>query len=468
MVSDRLSAIDASFLYLDCDATPMHTGSVLRFAAPGIEYQDLIAAVSQHIGQSPRYRRRVREVPLHLGRPVWVDDERFDVEFHVRAATLPRPGERAQLDELVARLLSRRLDVDHPLWEMYVVDGLADGGVAVITKTHQAMVDGSGALPIEQALLSSAPGTLVQRSDAWEPQAEPGAISLVAQAVSDSITGPAGAVDAARSLVADVGSVAKAVGGRVLSVATAAVHVGSAAESSPLNVPIGPQRRYMTADYPLNALKQVRSAFDVTVNDVALAVIAGGLRSWLMLRGRPMVGAAQLRAMVPMSTRTLNPDTGSNLSAFLINLPVGEPDPIIRLRRIAFELGQLKDVAQLVGAQSLVSLAGFAPPSLHALSARLTARLTKRVYNLVITNAPGPQVPLFLGQAQLLASYPFVTLTPNQALAVGFTSYNGMIHMALTADREAMPDLDDLMSCLADSLQELHDAAEGYPGSVSP
>ena len=206
----------------------------------------------------------------------------------------------------------------------------------------------------------------------------------------------------------------------------------------------------------------------VTVNDVALAVIAGGLRSWLMLRGRPMVGAAQLRAMVPMSTRTLNPDTGSNLSAFLINLPVGEPDPIIRLRRIAFELGQLKDVAQLVGAQSLVSLAGFAPPSLHALSARLTARLTKRVYNLVITNAPGPQVPLFLGQAQLLASYPFVTLTPNQALAVGFTSYNGMIHMALTADREAMPDLDDLMSCLADSLQELHDAAEGYPGSVSP
>ncbi len=468
MVSDRLSAIDASFLYLDCDATPMHTGSVLRFAAPGIAYQDLIAAVSQHIGQSPRYRRRVREVPLHLGRPVWVDDERFDVEFHVRAATLPRPGERAQLDELVARLLSRRLDVDHPLWEMYVVDGLADGGVAVITKTHQAMVDGSGALPIEQALLSSAPGTLVQRSDAWEPQAEPGAISLVAQAVSDSITGPAGAVDAARSLVADVGSVAKAVGGRVLSVATAAVHVGSAAESSPLNVPIGPQRRYMTADYPLNALKQVRSAFDVTVNDVALAVIAGGLRSWLMLRGRPMVGAAQLRAMVPMSTRTLNPDTGSNLSAFLINLPVGEPDPIIRLRRIAFELGQLKDVAQLVGAQSLVSLAGFAPPSLHALSARLTARLTKRVYNLVITNAPGPQVPLFLGQAQLLASYPFVTLTPNQALAVGFTSYNGMIHMALTADREAMPDLDDLMSCLADSLQELHDAAEGYPGSVSP
>ena len=218
VVSDRLSAIDASFLYLDCDATPMHTGSVLRFAAPGIEYQDLIAAVSQHIGQSPRYRRRVREVPLHLGRPVWVDDERFDVEFHVRAATLPRPGERAQLDELVARLLSRRLDVDHPLWEMYVVDGLADGGVAVITKTHQAMVDGSGALPIEQALLSSAPGTLVQRSDAWEPQAEPGAISLVAQAVSDSITGPAGAVDAARSLVADVGSVAKAVGGRVLSV----------------------------------------------------------------------------------------------------------------------------------------------------------------------------------------------------------------------------------------------------------
>jgi len=468
VVSDRLSAIDASFLYLDSDATPMHTGSVLRFAAPGIAYQDLIAAVSQHIGQSPRYRRRVREVPLHLGRPVWVDDERFDVEFHVRAATLPRPGERAQLDELVARLLSRRLDVDHPLWEMYVVDGLADGGVAVITKTHQAMVDGSGALPIEQALLSSAPGTLVQRSDAWEPQAEPGAISLVAQAVSDSITGPAGAVDAARSLVADVGSVAKAVGGRVLSVATAAVHVGSAAESSPLNVPIGPQRRYMTADYPLNALKQVRSAFDVTVNDVALAVIAGGLRSWLMLRGRPMVGAAQLRAMVPMSTRTLNPDTGSNLSAFLINLPVGEPDPIIRLRRIAFELGQLKDVAQLVGAQSLVSLAGFAPPSLHALSARLTARLTKRVYNLVITNAPGPQVPLFLGQAQLLASYPFVTLTPNQALAVGFTSYNGMIHMALTADREAMPDLDDLMSCLADSLQELHDAAEGYPGSVSP
>ena len=456
-VGQRMSALDASFLYLDRPETPMHVGGILVFDAPGFTYDELLARVSARISMIPRYRQRVREVPLRISRPMWVDDEDFDLEYHVRRTSVARPGGRAQLDELAARLFSRPLDHERPLWEMYLIEGLENDRVAIVTKTHQAMIDGLGTVDIEQVILDREPGGVADTVDAWEPRQEPSSLDLVTRAISENLTTPALAWDVVRTNVADVSHLAGALGSRAWEIATTAVRMARTVHPTPLNVEIGAQRRIATADYRLEALKDIRRAFGVTVNDVALAVIAGALRSWLMTRGAPVTGNAQVRAMVPISTRRDDPNTQNNVSAFLVDLPVGEPDPVVRLRRIAFELAQLKDVGQLLAADAIISAAGFGPPTLHALGARLGANLTKRVYNLVITNAPGPQHALYLGNARMVASYPFVPLTQNQALGVGFTSYDGGIFLALTADREAMPDLDELMSCLADSLAELRD-----------
>jgi WS/DGAT/MGAT family acyltransferase len=452
-----MSALDASFLYLDRPETPMHVGGVLVFDAPGFNYDELLARVSARISMVPRYRQRVREVPLRLSRPIWVDDEDFDLEYHVRRTSVARPGGREQLDELAARLFSRPLDHDRPLWEMYLIEGLEHGRVALVTKTHQAMIDGLGAVDIEQVILDREPSAFNVEAEPWVPRSEPSSMDLVTKAFAENLTTPALAWDVVRTNVSDISHVAGALGSRAWDIATTAVRMARTVHPTPLNVEIGAQRRIATADYRLESLKDIRRAFGVTVNDVALAVIAGALRAWLMTRGAPVTGSAQVRAMVPISTRNDDPNTRNNVSAFLVDLPVGEPDPVVRLRRIAFELAQLKDVGQLLGADAIISAAGFGPPTLHALGARLGANLTKRVYNLVITNAPGPQHALYLGEARMVASYPFVPLTQNQALGVGFTSYDGGIFLALTADREAMPDLDELMSCLADSLAELRD-----------
>jgi len=435
----------------------MHVGGVLVFDAPAFTYDELLARVAARITLVPRYRQHVREVPLRLSRPVWVDDEDFDLGYHVRRTSVARPGGREQLDELAARLFSRPLDHDRPLWEMYLVEGLEHGRVALVTKTHQAMIDGLGAVDIEQVILDRAPGAFAEGSEPWQPRDEPSALNLITSALGENLTTPALAWDVVRTNVTDISHVAGALGSRAWEIATTAIRMARTVHATPLNVQIGAQRRFSTADYRLDELKEIRRAFDVTVNDVALAVIAGALRAWLMTRGAPVTGSAQVRAMVPISTRNDDPNTQNNVSAFLVDLPVGEPDPVVRLRRIAFELAQLKDVGQLLAADAIISAAGFGPPTLHALGARLGANLTKRVYNLVITNAPGPQLALFLGDARMVASYPFVPLTQNQALGVGFTSYDGGIFLALTADREAMPDLDELMSCLAESLTELRD-----------
>lgn len=460
----RMSSLDASFLYLEHAETPMHVGSVLVFEAPGFSYEELLDHVASRIELVPRYRQRVREIPLRMYRPVWVDDDDFDLTAHVRRTSIARPGTREQLDELAARLFSRPLDRARPLWEMYLIEGLEGDRVALVTKTHQAMIDGLATVDIDQVLLDREPAPMSQPTVQWTPRSEPGDLELMLSAVNDTLTDRALALDTARKAIGDVSHLAGAVLSGAWNLATAAAHIARPIDSSPLNVPITQARSLATADLRLERLKRIRRVFGVSLNDVALAVIAGGLRSWLLSRGKGVTGAYELRALVPMSTRRDDPETQNNVSAFLVGIPVGEPDPVVRLRRISYELAQLKDVGQLLGADAMISIAGFGPPTLHALGARIGARLTKRVYNLVITNAPGPQRPLYLGTTRLLASYPFVPLTDHQALGVGVTSYDGGVHLGLTAATAALPDLAELMSCLADALDELQDAADAYSG----
>lgn len=452
-----MTALDASFWYLEDATTPMQVGSVSLFEVPeeGFDHERLVRLIEQRIAHVPRYRQRVRDIPFGLGRPVWVDDELFDLTYHVRRSALPRPGSMQQLEELVARLMSRPLDRDRPLWEMYLVEGLADGQFAIITKTHQAMVDGLGALDLVQVLLDTEPSNATITVARWHPSSEPSPIELMTTTITETLTRPAVAFDAVRSTTNDMTSVVRSVVGVVGGIFETLVNVARSTGENPLNVPVGSQRRFAAADFSLDEVKEVRNAFGATVNDVLLAVAAGGLRDWLLSRGVAVDAHHCLRVLVPIST---DDDT---VSAFLVELPTGEADPIVRLQQITYQMRQIKDVDELLGADALIEVAGFGPATLHALGARLGLKLSHRVFNLVVTNVPGPQHELFIGGARMTASYPSLPLTTHQALTIALTSYHGRVFVGLTVDRDAIADIDVLRNCLSEALVELCVAASG-------
>lgn len=462
-MSDRLSSLDVSFLYLEETTTPMHVGAVAVFAHPatGFDYDHLVRLIRRRIAFVPRYRQRIRSVPGHLSNPVWVDDENFDITYHVRRSALPRPGTDEQLRELVARIMSRPLDRNRPLWEMYLVEGLAGDRFAILTKTHHAMVDGVSAVDIGQVILDVTPEPRETPEDTWRPAKEPSSIELVAGAVGDLVSRPAGALDTFRGAVSDVRHTAGRLLGAAGGVLAMARTVARTAPSSPLNVDIGEQRRFATADTQLDDFRAVRKVHGGTVNDVVLAVVAGGLRSWLMTRGEAVGAATAVRAMVPVSVRSEHDQgsLGNRVASYLVDLPVGEPSPVMRLHQVSFAMAAHKESGQSVGAEALVGLAGFAPTTLHALGARLASGWSRRMFNLVVTNVPGPQFPLYSAGALMQAAYPVVPLAKGQALSIGLTSYDGGVYFGLNADRDAMPDVDVLAQCLVDALEELRDTA---------
>jgi WS/DGAT/MGAT family acyltransferase len=457
----RLSALDASFLFMEDPTTPMHAGGVAIFRPPagGFDHERLVRLIKQRLPFVPRYRMRVREVPFGLARPVWVDDERFDVTYHVRRSALPRPGSREQLDELVARLLSRPLDRSRPLWEMYLVEGLADGCFAIVTKSHQALVDGISAVDIAQVMLDSTAEPAVVAGDSWRPRPEPTDVELLSSAFTELTTRPPRAMEAIKDTVSDVSKTAAKVGSKATDLITAALAIAKPTASSPLNVPIGEQRRFATVDLSLAELKRVRSALGGTVNDAILAVVAGALRSWLLARGESVAQGGVIKALLPVSIAVPSAASGeaggNRVSGTLVELPVGEGDPAVRLQQISYQLAQLEEGGHFVGAEDIVSIAGFGPPTLHALGARVGSSLSSKVYNLVITNVPGPQRPLYAAGSQMIAAYPVVPLTKNQALSIGLISYDGGVYLGLYADRDALPDLDLLVACLLESRDEM-------------
>src|SRR6476646_5713875 len=429
----------------------MHVGSVMVFQPPddGFDYDRLVRLVSTRIAYVPRYRQRVREVPGHLANPVWVDDEDFDVTYHVRRSALPRPGSDEQLEEFVARIQPRPLDRNRPLWEVYLVEGLAEGRFAIVTKSHQALVDGINAVDIAQVILDPDPDRDEPVTDTWRPSREPSDVELVTEALVDAVRRPSHIIDTVRGGVADV----RAIGGRVAgalgaAASTVARTATRPAPTSPLNAEIGSARG--------------RYADDVTVNDVVLATISGALRSWLLTRGEGVHNATTVRAMVPVSVYDAADTTrlGNRVTACFVDLPVGEPSASMRLQQIAFAMRQQMEGGQAVGAESIAGIAGFAPPTLHSLGARLGSAMSRRLFNVVITNVPGPQQPLYAGDARMLSSYPVMPLARGQAVSIGLTSYDGGVYFGLNADRDAMPDVDVLGQCLVDALAELVESRE--------
>ncbi|MBA3339903.1 MAG: wax ester/triacylglycerol synthase family O-acyltransferase [Geodermatophilaceae bacterium] len=458
-MADRLSALDTSFLYLEEPTTPMHVGGLAVFAVSeqGFDSSQLVELIQARLGLVPRYRQIVRTVPGHLANPVWVDDPDFDIDFHVRRSGLPKPGSDQQLLELVGRLMSRPLDRHRPLWELYIVDGLSDDRFAVISKTHHAMVDGIGALDIGQVILDVTPSPRESAEDLWTPTPQPSPVELIGDAVAEYLQRPSSVIDSVRGGIADFKRTANRVIDTAGGLAAAARMAARQAPSSPLNGVIGAQRRFGIARTSLENYKHVRKAHGGTVNDVVLATVAGALREWLLFRGEPVVASTSVRAMVPVSVRSGSwaGAPGNEVSSYFVDLPVGEASPKLRLSRVSYAMRGHKDAGQSIGATALVALSGFAPPTLHALGARVASSLSRRLFNVVVTNVPGPQFPLYAAGARMLEVFPVVPLAKGQGVSIGLTSYNGGVYFGLNADRDSMSDVDVLADLIEGSLAEL-------------
>ncbi|MBV8932881.1 MAG: wax ester/triacylglycerol synthase family O-acyltransferase, partial [Kutzneria sp.] len=438
--------------------TPMYVGEIAVFRAPraGLDYDGLVALIEQRLSLVPRYRQKVVQVPGRLARPVWADDPEFDVTYHVRRSALPKPGNEEQLHDLVARLMSRPLDHTRPLWETYLVEGLARNRVAVITKTHNAVVDGIGAVELGQVILDVSAAPRPAGDTVWMPQPEPSPAQLVLDAMAEVVQRPGELVENVRSAVSDAASTVRKVAGAVSGVLSAVRTAARPAPGSPLNVRISNQRRYCVARTRLEDYRAVRHAHGGTINDVVLATVSGALRNWLLSRGEAVTSRTTIRAMVPLSVRDSSTDgVGSKVQAYLVDLPVGEPNPVVRLHHISHAMRAHKESGQSVAADALVRVGGIAPPTLHALGARAASSFSRRIFNVVITNVPGPQVPLYALGAKMIETFPVVPLAKNQALSIGVTSYDGGVYFGLNADRDAMSDVDVVAGMVRESLEEL-------------
>jgi WS/DGAT/MGAT family acyltransferase len=456
---ERLTRLDASFLYLEEPDTPMHVGGVLILEAPPGGVDALAELVEARLPLVPRYRQRVAEVPGHLANPVWVDDPDFDIAYHLRRNGLPRPGTEGQLLDLVSRLASRPLDRRRPLWEMYLVDGLSHGRVAVITKTHPALVDGLSAIDIGQVLLDVEPDAPAPPPADWRPERPPTGAQLVWEALDEYVRRPSAIVDTARGAVTDVRSTAARLTGVAGGLLRTARTTLLPAPQTPLNATVGRQRRVAVARAELHDVKKVRKAYGGTVNDVLLTVVAGALREWLLSRGEPVVAGTSVRALVPVSMQDEEAVAGNRVSSYLVDLPVGEPNPRVRLARLSYAMRGIAQHGQSVGADSLIALTGFAPPTLHALGARAARGLSRRLFNLVVTNVPGPQFPLYAAGSRMLEVFPVVPLARGQGLSIGMTSYDGRVYFGLNADRDSVGDVDVLADLIEQEVAELVEAA---------
>ncbi len=456
---DRLSAVDASFLAQEKQSSHMHVGALVIFDGPPPERDEFCRHMEARLGLVPRYRQKLAFPPLEAGRPFWVDDPSFNLDYHVRHTALPKPGSDAQLRELLGRIFSQRLDRSKPLWEVWIVQGLEEGRFALISKTHHALVDGVAGVDIATVLFDLGPvPEEPEPTEPWVPEAEPSDAELVAEGVIGlartpfSLAGRAlGALGRPGETVGRVREAAEGVGEVVWAGMNPAPNV-------PLNVPIGPHRRLRWVQSRLADFKEIKNALGGTVNDAVLTVVAGALRRWLVDRGVRTEGV-ELRALVPVSIRAEDERgaLGNRIAAMRGPLPVYVDDPVERLRVVRQGMGELKESKQALGAEVIAGLQDFAPPTLLAQASRIN--FSTRLFNLIVTNVPGPQFPLYLLGREMQEIVPIAFLPENHALAIAIMSYNGKVDFGLLADYDAMPDIDAFASHLEESLAELLDAA---------
>jgi diacylglycerol O-acyltransferase / wax synthase len=447
---ERLRPGDAALLEMESGSAPMHLATVEVFepGEEGFDYARLVALVGDRLAFVPRYRQRLMTVPGGVAAPVWVDDPDFDITYHVRQSAVPRPGTMAQVEELVARIIARPLDRARPLWEMYLIEGLEGGRVAILAKSHQTLVDGVSTIDLGQVIVDHDTVPRERIPDDWRPRREPSAASLLASGLFD------------RARAAEPLAAAGGVGARLMrnNPLVRSLQGRRSAPESPLQTTLSQQRRFHTVRTDLDDYRDVRRVHGATVNDVVLATVTGALRLWLMTRAESVHSSRQLRAMVPMSVMDsdLEPTSlGSQVTGQVLALPIGENSPVVRLHQVSYALKAHRDTGKAVSALRLIGIGGFAPTTFHALGARVAADSRGRDFNLVVTNVPGPQFPLYAAGARMLESYPVQPLLPHHALAIGVTSYDGGVHYGITADRDAIPDVQVVGQCIHEALAEL-------------
>jgi diacylglycerol O-acyltransferase / wax synthase len=464
---DRLTGLDTSFLHLERDSAHMHVAGCAIFAGSAPPYEALVTEILGRLHLVPRYRQRLAHVPLQQGRPVWVDDPHFNISYHVRHTALPRPGGDRELKRLCGRVFSQALDRSRPLWELWLVEGLDDDRFALLTKTHHALVDGVSGVDIATVLFDASPDPMpvAPPEQDWAPRPVPTATQLLADALLERATVPGEIVRGVRRTFRGPRTVARRVGGALAGVGAMTGAALNAAPPSPFNVRIGPHRRFTWVQGDLAEFKAIKNALGGTVNDVVLTVVAGGLGRYLRRHGHD-TEETELKAMVPVSVRAdvERGALGNRVAAMWAPLPVGLIDPVERLRVVRGSMEGLKESGQAVGAQVLTELSGFAPPTIMAQAARLQAR--QRLFNLVVTNIPGPQFPLYVMGQQLIAAYPMVPLAENTALGIAIMSYNGQLNFGLVTDYDAVGDIETLADDLRGAMAEL--AACAGPRPVAP
>jgi diacylglycerol O-acyltransferase len=453
---DRLTPVDASFLHQEGPVSHMHIGGVTIVEGPPPSMDEFLEQLRRRLHLVPRYRQKLAYTALDSGRPVWIDDPSFNLDYHIRHTALPAPGRWEQMQDLTARIFSQQLDRSKPLWEMWLIEGLEDDRFALITKTHHSLIDGIAGVDLATVLfdISPDPPPVTHSRRAWQPHPEPGTVQLVAagllgavragielaEGAMDALAHPERALARAREAAEGVGEI---------------VWAGlNPAPETPLNVPIGPHRRFLGLTSNLEDFKTVKNAFGGTVNDVILAVVAGAMRSFLISRGRRTEGV-ELRALVPVSVRTEGEHHGGGNRIVVMRgpLPVYIADPINRLRFVSQAMDGLKESKQALGAEVIAGAQNFAPPTILAQASRLN--FSTRLFNLIVTNVPGPQFPLYVLGREMLQAIPVAFLPENHALAIAIMSYNGQMNFGLLGDFDALPDIDTIGENIAEELARL-------------
>jgi diacylglycerol O-acyltransferase len=457
---ERLSSIDASFLTNESSSAHMHIGGILIFEGPPPAYDDFLEHVESRLHLVPRFRQKLAFPPVETGRPFWVDDPNFNLAYHVRHSALPAPGSEEQLRNIAGRLFSQQLDRSKPLWELWLVQGLERNRFALISKTHHALVDGVSGVDIATVLFDVKPvPEPIEPERDWMPDPPPSTAELAARGIIAAARTPVGLARRALRAASDPERTARRVIEAGEALAEVAWNFTNPAPDVPLNTEIGSHRRFAWTRAELDDFKRIKNVFGGTVNDVVLTVVSGALRSWLRSRGTKTEGL-ELRALVPVSIRVEDDRgrLGNRIAAMRGPLPVYIEDPVKRLEVVRRAMDGLKESKQALGAEVISRFNDFAPPTLLAQASRIN--FSTRLFNLIVTNVPGPQIPLYVLGRELQDVFPVAFLPERHALAVAIMSYNGGIDFGLLGDYDAMDDIDLLANAVSEALGELLAAAE--------
>jgi len=463
---DRLTALDHSFLLFEKPNSYMHVASTqifesgpLRTRDGGIDAEAIKRATAASLHLIPRYRQKLAYVPLE-GRPVWIDDAQFNVDYHIRHTSLPRPGSVEQLKRLSARVMQQHLDRARPLWEIWIVEGLEGDRFALISKVHHCMVDGVSGVDLLRILFSASPDAEIPEAPLFVPRPAPSGLELLRDEVLRRVALPLGAIRDLGNLAREARDTRRELVFRLRAAAETLGATFQSASPTPLNRAIGPHRRFDWLSMDLAEIKDVRKALGGSLNDIVLTVVTGAVRRFLERRQRNPK-EIEFRVLAPVSVRAKEEEgaLGNRVSAWLIELPIGEPDPRVQLERISRRTAELKDSKQAVGAELLTQAAEWTPSTLLALGARNATRLLP--FNMVVTNVPGPQLPMYLLGAKMLEVYPHVPLVDQLGLGVALLSYNGKLGWGFNADYDLVPDLDAFVEATCAAFAELRGIAAG-------